>query len=72
MSIWVQADIDSLKAAVASGVLSVEYVGPPARRVTYQSLSEMRKLLAEMVAEVATSAGTRKPYRLAGTRDGFD
>lgn len=70
MSDWSQADIDTLKAAVASGVLSVEYAGPPRRRIEYQSLSEMRKLLAEMTASVARQDG-RPSYRLAATRKGF-
>lgn len=64
---WSQEDIDKLKAAIASGVLSVSYAGPPARSITYQSLREMRDLLAEMTA--STSAGT--PYRLASTRKGL-
>jgi hypothetical protein len=68
--IWIQADIDTLKAALKSGVLSVTYSGPPSRSVTYQSLSEMRKLLAEMVADVAQQAG-RASYRLAKTSKGF-
>ena len=71
MSVWTQTDVDALKAAVATGVLSVEYVGPPARRITYHSLSEMRSLLAEMVADVASTAGTRASFRLAGFSKGF-
>ena len=70
MSDWTQADIDTLKAAVASGVLSVEYAGPPKRRVEYQSLGAMRALLAEMRASVAQQNGTQ-PYRLIATRKGF-
>lgn len=70
--IWTEDDVTALKTAIASGVLSVEYSGPPARRVTYQSLSEMRKLLAEMRGEVASAAGTRRTFRLAKTRKGFD
>jgi hypothetical protein len=70
MALWTQADIDTLKVAVASGVLVVRYDGPPARMVTYHNLAEMRSLLAEMVREVATAAGTANPYRLAATRKG--
>ena len=69
--VWTQTDIDKLKAAIAGGVLSVRYDGPPGRTITYQSLSEMRKLLAEMIASVATAAGTRTTTRLAKTRKGF-
>jgi hypothetical protein len=70
MSIWAQADIDALKASVATGILTVRYDGPPSRQITYQSLKEMRDLLASMVADVATSAG-RTSYTLAATRKGF-
>lgn len=66
---WTQDDIDGLKAAIRSGVLSVTYSGPPSRTVTYQSLSAMRALLAEMIAEV--NASTRRTYRLAATDKGF-
>jgi hypothetical protein len=65
--LWTQADIDTLKAAIASGVLSVSYAGPPARSVTYQSLADMRTQLALMVQSV--SGG--QSYRLASTRKGF-
>lgn len=64
---WTQADIDKLKAAVASGVLTVSYAGPPARTITYQSLGAMRALLAEMVGTV----NGRVPYRLATTNKGL-
>lgn len=67
VAFWTQAEIDALKAAVASGVLSVTYAGPPARTITYQSLADMRALLAEMVA--TSTNGT--PYRLAATRKGL-
>lgn len=69
--IWTQADIDRLKEAVSSGVLTVSYAGPPARTITYQSLDAMRALLAEMVAQVGTAAGTRTRYRRVATRKGF-
>ncbi len=55
-TIWTQTDIDTLKAAIAQGVLSVSYAGPPQRSITYQSLAEMRSLLAEMVRQVNGSS----------------
>lgn len=70
MSLWTQADIDALKAAIRTGVLSVKYDGPPAREVVYHSLSQMRELLAEMVQSVSTAAGGKR-YRLAATRKGL-
>jgi hypothetical protein len=71
MGMWTQADLDTLKVAVASGVLSVSYDGPPKRTVTYQSLSEMRSLLAAMAQDVARSAGSVTTYTLAATRKGL-
>lgn len=64
---WTEADLQRLKGAVASGILTVRYDGPPGRTITYQSLAEMRALLAEMQREV--KGGT--PYRLVQTRKGF-
>jgi hypothetical protein len=64
---WTQADIDRLKEAVASGILTVRYDGPPGRTITYQSLGEMRSLLAEMQRETRGST----PYRLVQTRKGL-
>lgn len=71
MSTWTQADVDTLKAAVASGVLSVRYDGPPARQITYHSLKEMRDLLASMQQDVARQAGSVAGYTLAATRKGL-
>jgi len=59
MALWTQADIDTLKAAVASGVLEVSYAGPPERRVRYQDLAQMRSLLASMVAQVTGAPRVR-------------
>lgn len=70
MASWTQEDIDTLKAAVASGVLSVSYAGPPSRTITYQSLKDMRELLAEMEASVSAAAGG-VPYRRARVLRGF-
>lgn len=70
MATWTQADVDSLKAAVASGILTVRYDGPPARQITYQSLRDMRELLAAMVADVSASQGGTS-YTLAATRKGL-
>lgn len=65
---WTQAEIDTLKAAIASGVLTVSYAGPPARSITYQSLAAMRDLLAEM--ERSVNGGRR--YRRVAFSKGFD
>lgn len=70
MAIWTQTDVDSLKVSISSGILTVSYAGPPARTITYQSLDAMRKLLADMVSDVATTSGRRSSYRLVSTRKG--
>lgn len=67
---WTQADVDQLAAAISSGVMSVHYAGPPARTVTYQFLGEMRKALADMVAQVGDADGSRTSYRLGSTSKG--
>ncbi len=59
-TIWTQTDINTLKAAIASGVLTVSYAGPPARTVSYHNLAAMRSLLAEMVREVNGTTTHRK------------
>jgi roadblock/LC7 domain-containing protein len=69
-TVWTQADIETLKVAIASGILSVRYDGPPGRTVTYQTLGDMRKLLAEMIASVNSAAGNHRRFRLAATRKG--
>jgi hypothetical protein len=66
---WTQEDIDKLKKAIASGILTVVYDGPPRRSLTYQSLEAMRDLLAEMQGTVAAASG--KTYRVAATRKGL-
>lgn len=54
---WTQQEYDTLKAAVASGVRIVSYDGPPKRLVEYQSLAEMRALLAAMALDLNGQAG---------------
>lgn len=67
MATWTQTDIDKLKAAIATGHLTVKFAD---RSVTYQSLSEMRALLASMQQDVAAAGGTAS-YILLNTRKGF-
>jgi len=52
---WTQSEIDALKAAIATGVLTVRH---GETLTTYRSLSEMRALLAMMQGEV--NAPTRR------------
>lgn len=64
---WTQSDIDTLKAAIASGVRTVKYAGPPSREVTYASTTEMFQALGQMENEV----NSPRTYRLAKTKRGF-
>lgn len=67
--IWTEADIHALKAAIAPGILSVSDAGPPQRSITYQSLAEIRKLLAEMVQQVRRPPTVRFTAHRQGFRD---
>lgn len=60
MATWTAADVAALKVQIARGTLSVSFAD---RSVTYNSLKEMRDLLAEMERSVA---GTPS-YRVAAT-----
>lgn len=55
---------DALEAAIARGVLTVTFNG---RSVTYQSLAEMRALLAEMNRALST---TTRTFRVAAVDKG--
>jgi hypothetical protein len=67
----VQADIDALVAAKATGALSVEYEG---RKVQYRSLAELNATLADLDDELTEAQGN-KPARgrrkLASVRSGY-
>ena len=63
---WTTAERDALQAAIAKGIQTVTYND---RTVTYQSLSDMRDLLAEMNRELAGTASVS--YRLAATSKGL-
>ena len=76
--IWTHADIDELIASIAklrkaanSGILSVSYDGPPKRTVTYQSRTDMRNALADMVRALNDLNGTGSKIKLASWRKGF-
>ncbi len=66
---WTQADIDSLKAAIATGVLTVSYAGPPSRTVQYHSPDAMMRTLATMVREVSGTPNYRRVRHNKGFRD---
>jgi hypothetical protein len=52
---YTQAQIDTMKRAIASGVLIVRHGD---EQITYRSLAEMRRALADMEAEVNPSLQT--------------
>jgi hypothetical protein len=65
---WTQADIDTLKAAIASGsVLQAITFGE--QTFTFRTIDEMLKVLAVMQGEVSTATGTGRS-RLAATSKG--
>lgn len=67
---WTQADVDRLQAAYSSGILTVEYDGPPKRLVTYQNMDAVQKALAIASQSVNAAAGV-KNHRFAAYRKGF-
>lgn len=57
MAIWTQSDIDRLKAMIASGAKETTFVsGDTSRKVVLHSLSDMRRLLDDMISEVSASS----------------
>lgn len=66
---WSSEDLAKLERAIASGVLTVSYSGPPARSVTYQSMDSMLKALALIRTQVAGTS--RTAVRYASLRKGF-
>ncbi|MES2170548.1 MAG: hypothetical protein V4479_07480 [Actinomycetota bacterium] len=65
---WTEAQRDELQAAIATGLLTVRYEGPPAREQTYQSLPAMRALLAEMNRQLNKTP----TFRLGTTQSGLN
>ena len=55
---YTTTQLQELEAAIASGVLTVRH--SDGRSSTFQSLSEMRKLRLDMLADINKAAGTRK------------
>lgn len=53
MATWTQADADKLKAAIAGGLRRVTFGD---KTTEFQDLGEMRKLLKEMLADIAAAA----------------
>jgi len=64
---WTQTDIDALKEAIASGLLSVQYTD---KTIRYQSTQDQLAALAAMEAEVAGEAGSGSRSTFAGFQHG--
>lgn len=66
---WTEAEYQALKKAVASGTLIVQYED---KRIEYQNIDAMLKILARMEKELNVEAGStvRKQVRLK-TSKGF-
>lgn len=54
---WSQTDIDALKSAMGKGIKRVQYTSGS---VEYQTVAEMRKLLADMEREVSGVVPVRR------------
>ncbi|MCJ2034238.1 phage head-tail joining protein [Methylobacterium sp. J-068] len=70
MAGYTQKQVDSLKQAIGSGALTVDY--PERGRITYRSLSEMRQILVDMEKEVGAAAnvGRVRTRRIVMTSSG--
>ncbi|WP_315728781.1 MULTISPECIES: phage head-tail joining protein [unclassified Bradyrhizobium] len=67
---WTQADIDTLKAAIATGTRRVEYGSGPDRQVVeYQSTPAMFAALDRLVAEVSPAAAPARVSYVQHCRD---
>lgn len=64
---WTQADVDQLKAAIATGQKSVSFAD---RRVEYASMDELTRALAIAQAEVNATAGVARPKQFLGFQSG--
>ena len=55
-----QADLDAVKAAIASGEQSVEMAG---RKVVYRSIDDLRKARDDIAAELSAATTSTSPRR---------
>ena len=67
---YTSADRDALKAAIASGARRVKFgAGPDSREVEYRSLDDMKRVLADMDAELDPSSRPPRSSFVAHYRD---
>lgn len=63
---YTQTDIDNLRSAIATGAKRVRIKG---EETEFRSLSEMRSILQEMIAEVQGKKSST--FRIVGVSSGF-
>ena len=64
---WTQADIDTMKAAIASGILTVRHMD--GRLVTYQDTADMLRALAAMEQSLTESSTSGRSTFASFRRD---
>lgn len=69
MTIYVQADLDAIDRAIASGTLAVRFAD--GRQVTYRALADLMRARAHVAAELAAAAGRRISAVYAGGQKGL-
>ncbi|HRF08501.1 MAG TPA: hypothetical protein PL193_07645 [Xanthobacteraceae bacterium] len=57
---WTQADIDTLKAAIATGARRVKYAD--GRETEFRSLDEMERALSKIEAEIGGNSRSMTSY----------
>lgn len=60
MATWTMTQRTELANAIAGGMREVSYSGPPARRVVYNSVDEMLKVLALMDRDLGITDSTSR------------
>jgi hypothetical protein len=67
---FTQADVDALRAAIASGALRAKFgSGPDSREVEYRNLADMNATLAMMIAEVSPAVARPRVSVVQHCRD---
>lgn len=57
---YTQTQLDALEAAIAEGVLTVQFAD---RQVTYRSLAEMERIRGQMIADLGQTTTTTASNR---------
>ncbi len=62
---WTQQQLDALKGAYASGVLSVTFEG---RSMTFRNLNDMERVIAAGEKAMNPTSRRRRTYRLSSSK----